>query len=46
MTHGGQADFYTVLARTGEGSRGISCFLVPAGTPGLSRRPSRSRRWA
>jgi len=36
VTHGGQADFYTVLARTGEGSRGISCFLVPAGTPGLA----------
>jgi alkylation response protein AidB-like acyl-CoA dehydrogenase len=36
VTHGGQADFYTVLARTGEGSRGISCFLVPAGAPGLS----------
>ena len=36
VTHGGQADFYTVLARTGEGSRGISCFLVPAGTPGLT----------
>jgi alkylation response protein AidB-like acyl-CoA dehydrogenase len=36
VTHGGQADFYTVLARTGEGSRGISCILVPAGTPGLA----------
>ena len=36
VTHGGQADFYTVLARTGEGSRGISCFLVPADAPGLS----------
>ena len=36
VTHGGQADFYTVLARTGEGSGGISCFLVPAGTPGLT----------
>jgi alkylation response protein AidB-like acyl-CoA dehydrogenase len=36
VTHGGQADFYTVLARTGEGSRGVSCFLVPAGTPGLT----------
>jgi alkylation response protein AidB-like acyl-CoA dehydrogenase len=36
VTHGGQADFYTVLARTGEGSRGISCFLVPADTQGLT----------
>ncbi|MFJ2551286.1 acyl-CoA dehydrogenase family protein [Microbacterium sp. NPDC087591] len=35
-THGGKADFYKVMARTGEGSRGISCFLVPADTPGLS----------
>ncbi|WP_127480626.1 acyl-CoA dehydrogenase family protein [Nocardioides pantholopis] len=38
-THGGQADFYTVMARTaGEPGdrRGISCFLVPADTPGLS----------
>jgi alkylation response protein AidB-like acyl-CoA dehydrogenase len=36
-THGGEADFYTVMARTSdEGPRGISCFLVPAGTPGLS----------
>ncbi|MBO0856002.1 MAG: acyl-CoA dehydrogenase family protein [Nocardia sp.] len=36
ITHGGIADFYTVFARTGEGSRGISCFLVPDGTEGLS----------
>jgi alkylation response protein AidB-like acyl-CoA dehydrogenase len=36
VTHGGEADFYTTLARTGDGSRGISCFLVPAGAPGLS----------
>jgi alkylation response protein AidB-like acyl-CoA dehydrogenase len=36
VTHGGEADFYTVLARTGEGSRGISCFLVPADAPGLT----------
>jgi alkylation response protein AidB-like acyl-CoA dehydrogenase len=35
-THGGKADFYTVMARTsGDGARGISCFHVPAGTPGL-----------
>jgi len=36
ITHGGRADFYTLFARTGEGSRGISCFLVPADLPGLS----------
>jgi len=35
-THGGQADFYKVMARTGEGSKGISCFLVPADAAGLS----------
>src|SRR3954469_3463143 len=38
-THGGRADFYKVMARTaGEpGDRnGISCFLVPADTPGLT----------
>src|SRR6059058_767526 len=30
-THGGQADFYKVMARTSEDrTRGISCFLVPA----------------
>ncbi|WP_216900571.1 acyl-CoA dehydrogenase family protein [Nocardia alni] len=36
ITHGGIADFYTVFARTGEGTRGISCFLVDKDTPGLS----------
>jgi alkylation response protein AidB-like acyl-CoA dehydrogenase len=36
ITHGGVADFYTLFARTGEGSRGISCFLVPGDLPGLS----------
>ena len=36
ITHGGRADFYTLFARTGEGSRGISCFLIPAGIEGLS----------
>jgi alkylation response protein AidB-like acyl-CoA dehydrogenase len=40
ITHGGEADFYTVLARTGgEGPGGISAFLVEAGTPGLSAAP-------
>jgi alkylation response protein AidB-like acyl-CoA dehydrogenase len=36
ITHGGRADFYTLFARTGEGSKGISCFLIPADLPGLS----------
>ncbi|MEV6067648.1 acyl-CoA dehydrogenase family protein [Nocardia sp. NPDC052001] len=36
ITNGGKADYYTLFARTGEGSRGISSFLVPADTPGLS----------
>jgi alkylation response protein AidB-like acyl-CoA dehydrogenase len=36
ITHGGRADFYTLFARTGDGSRGISCFLVPGDLAGLS----------
>ena len=38
ISNGGIADFYCVFARTGEGSgtRGISAFVVPAGTPGLT----------
>ncbi|MFD3517597.1 acyl-CoA dehydrogenase family protein [Streptomyces sp. NPDC058657] len=37
ITHGGVADFYTVLARTGvEGPRGITAFLVPGDAAGLS----------
>jgi alkylation response protein AidB-like acyl-CoA dehydrogenase len=36
ITHGGRADFYTLFARTGVGSRGVSCFLIPAGLTGLS----------
>ena len=38
-THGGFADFYKVMARTGDGRNGISCFLVPADAPGLSADP-------
>jgi alkylation response protein AidB-like acyl-CoA dehydrogenase len=38
-THGGQADFYKVMARTSDERNGISCFLVPAETPGLSADP-------
>jgi acyl-CoA dehydrogenase len=37
ISNGGIADFYTVFARTGSegGSKGISCFVVDADTPGL-----------
>jgi len=37
ITHGGYADLYVVMARTGgEGPKGVSAFLVPGDTPGLS----------
>jgi acyl-CoA dehydrogenase len=38
ISNGGIADVYTVFARSGEapGAKGISCFLVPAETPGLT----------
>lgn len=38
ISNAGLADFYVVFARTGEmpGGRGISAFVVDAGTPGLS----------
>jgi len=37
ISNGGIADFYVVFCRTGEapGARGISAFVVEAGTPGL-----------
>jgi hypothetical protein len=38
-THGGHADFYTVMARTSADRNGISCFLVPADSPGLVADP-------
>ena len=41
-THGGHADFYTVMARTGDDHNArdqISCFLVPADAEGLSSDP-------
>ncbi len=46
ISHAGQADFYTVFARTSgdhEGpqrARGISCLHVPAETPGVSAAPA------
>jgi alkylation response protein AidB-like acyl-CoA dehydrogenase len=37
VTHGGEADFYTLFARTSEDrSGGISCFLAPGEAPGLT----------
>lgn len=37
ITHGGYADIYVVMARTGgAGPKGVSAFLVPAGAAGLS----------
>ena len=38
ISNGGIADVYTVFARTGDGpgARGLSAFIVPADTPGLS----------
>jgi len=38
ISNGGIADLYCVFARTGEapGAKGISAFVVPADTPGLS----------
>lgn len=35
ISNAGIADFYVVFARTAEGKRGISAFVVPADTPGL-----------
>ena len=37
ISNGGIADFYVVFARTGEapGARGISAFVIDAGTPGF-----------
>jgi alkylation response protein AidB-like acyl-CoA dehydrogenase len=46
ISHAGQADFYTLFARTSgepsgpERSRGISCFHVPARTAGVSAGPA------
>ena len=39
ITHGGEADFYTLFARTSDDrTRGISCFLVPGDAAGISAR--------
>jgi alkylation response protein AidB-like acyl-CoA dehydrogenase len=40
VTHGGAADFYNLMVRTGgAGPKGISCLLAPASTPGLNPQP-------
>jgi len=37
VTHGGEAGYYLVFARTGDaGPSGISCLFVPATTPGVT----------
>jgi alkylation response protein AidB-like acyl-CoA dehydrogenase len=46
ISHAGQADFYALFARTSgepdgpDRARGISCFYVPAQTPGVSAAPA------
>jgi len=40
ITHGGEADFYALLARTSpDGARGLSCFLVDGAAEGLTALP-------
>src|SRR5262249_6725275 len=40
ITHGGEADFYALFARTSDaGSRGISCFLTEGRPAGLAAAP-------
>ncbi|HYE53078.1 MAG TPA: acyl-CoA dehydrogenase family protein [Azospirillaceae bacterium] len=36
ISNGGIAGHYVVFARTGEGTKGVSAFVVPADTPGLT----------
>lgn len=36
ISNGGIADFYTVFARTGEGSKGVTAIVLDADTPGFS----------
>ena len=44
VTHGGEADFYIVFARTSEDRRhGVSCFLVGAGAAGLTAEPPETK---
>ena len=52
ISHAGQADFYTVFARTSgspagrDRARGISCLHVPAAHRRGQRRAAPSTRWA
>jgi acyl-CoA dehydrogenase len=39
ISNAGLADFYTVFARTSEGSRGVTAFVVQANDPGLRIHP-------
>ncbi|WP_406692907.1 acyl-CoA dehydrogenase family protein [Saccharopolyspora sp. ID03-671] len=39
ITHGSEADFYTLMARTGDGPHRISCLLVDSTTSGLTAGP-------
>jgi len=40
VTHGGHADFYNLMVRTGApGPKGISCLLADASTPGMHPQP-------
>jgi alkylation response protein AidB-like acyl-CoA dehydrogenase len=40
VTHGGHADFYNLMVRTGgSGPKGISCLLADASTAGMSPQP-------
>jgi alkylation response protein AidB-like acyl-CoA dehydrogenase len=40
VTHGGHADFYNLMVRTGgPGPKGISCLMADASTPGMHPQP-------
>jgi alkylation response protein AidB-like acyl-CoA dehydrogenase len=40
ITHGGEADFYTLIARTAaDGARGLTCFLLDGAAPGMAALP-------
>ena len=44
VTHGGVADFYNLMVRTGaDGPKGISCLLADAATPGLEAQQPESK---
>ncbi|HVE99634.1 MAG TPA: acyl-CoA dehydrogenase family protein [Mycobacteriales bacterium] len=44
VTHGGVADFYNLMVRTGaDGAKGISCLLAGATTPGLEPQQPESK---